>query len=139
VLTIKLGLGKFRSEKWWEKKTSAYTAAFEALHAVYNHDRITYQMMQSEQSIAPANYDDVKAKCAAGLDDIRLAANVGEFILNERCHNLLNNLAMDLSVLDGASQQRGASYIDFLRKRKELIGNAMSTLRTEARKDLQTY
>ncbi len=34
VLTLWLGLGKFRSEKWWERKAAAYVAVIEALHGM---------------------------------------------------------------------------------------------------------
>jgi hypothetical protein len=35
ILTLKLGLGKFRSEKWWERKSVAYVTTIEAMHAIY--------------------------------------------------------------------------------------------------------
>jgi hypothetical protein len=35
VLTLKLGLGKFRSEKWWERKAATYVNVIEAMHDMY--------------------------------------------------------------------------------------------------------
>jgi hypothetical protein len=34
---IWLGLSRFRSERWWERKAAAYASAIEALHAIEEH------------------------------------------------------------------------------------------------------
>lgn len=34
VVTVRLALRRFYSEKWWERKSSAYTTVIEALHHV---------------------------------------------------------------------------------------------------------
>ena len=36
LLTLWLGLRKFRSEKWWERKAVAYASAIEALHGMHD-------------------------------------------------------------------------------------------------------
>ncbi len=36
-LTVRLSLWRFRSEKWWERKTGAYSDIMEALHKVQYH------------------------------------------------------------------------------------------------------
>ena len=36
-VTVHFALKRFYSEKWWERKTEAYTAIIEALHHVRNY------------------------------------------------------------------------------------------------------
>jgi hypothetical protein len=39
LLTLKLGIAKFASEKWWECKAASYASAIEAIHAMYGASR----------------------------------------------------------------------------------------------------
>ena len=37
IITVKLSLKKFRSEKWWEKKVEVYSKIIDALHHLKNY------------------------------------------------------------------------------------------------------
>ena len=52
LLTLRLGLGKFRSEKWWEKKASAYASVIEGLHGMYDLSLAQVESIEVDQEIS---------------------------------------------------------------------------------------
>jgi len=84
LLTLRLGLGKFRSEKWWERKAVAYASAIEALHGMHDLAHIRMEAEELSEDIPADRLRSLAAISQAGLSEIRRGANIGSFVMSKR-------------------------------------------------------
>jgi hypothetical protein len=68
--TLWLELRKFRSEKWWERKASAYASAIEALHGMYDLANARMEAEEMHEDIPSERLNSLVAINLAGLSEI---------------------------------------------------------------------
>src|SRR5258708_35823296 len=83
LLTLWLGLRKFRSEKWWEKKATAYAAAIEALHGMYDISLAHVEAIEADQEISKERLATLQVVNLTGLSEVRKGASIGSFIMTK--------------------------------------------------------
>lgn len=134
ILTVRGALKKFRSEKWWEKRSDAYTAIMEALHHIKE---------QAENERAAEHHGanlpkDLAATLATNVQkataEIRLRRDVGSFVISKDAVDALNLLLKDLetALKKGLADDDAGYYSD----RISATDRAMDRLREIARRHL---
>jgi hypothetical protein len=134
ILTLKLGLGKFRSEKWWERKSAAYVAAIEAMHAMYAQAKATVDAERSGSQLSPVFQDKLTADSLAGLMDIRKSASISPFLMSKAAASIVSNFVREIDNLDVDDDPPFELYQSEIK----IASDAILRLTLEAKRDLQT-
>ena len=132
LLTLWLGLGKFRSEKWWEKKAAAYAAAIDALHGMYDLSLARVEAVESSDDISDERMAVLSAASLAGLAEIRKGASIGSFVMTGRAVLILQEVLREFDKVEVPSLH------EFHDARASILSNAILKLTTEAKRDLKT-
>jgi hypothetical protein len=132
LLTLWFGLGKFRSEKWWEKKATAYAAAIEALHGMYDLSLARVEAIEAYEDIADDRLVALQAANIAGLNEVRKGASIGEFILSKSAASILR------SVLKEFDKMEEPTLHAFYDSRATVLSDAIKKMTDEAKRDLKT-
>jgi hypothetical protein len=132
LLTLWLGLRKFRSEKWWERKAVAYASAIEALHGMHDLANARIEAEEMSEDIPAERLASLAAVSQAGLSEIRKGANIGSFVMSKRSAMILKDVLGDFDKM-----QAPTSY-EFYDKRAAIPSGAIMELTVEAKKDLRT-
>ncbi|MHC2620087.1 hypothetical protein ACVIW2_002119 [Bradyrhizobium huanghuaihaiense] len=85
VLTLKLGIGKFASEKWWEQRAAAYAAVIEALHGVRAFHAKFADSLEKGYELSEGYVSHLDQRSTSGLDEVRKGANI---VHDERARGL---------------------------------------------------
>jgi hypothetical protein len=132
LLTLRLGLGKFRSEKWWERKAVAYASAIEALHGMHDLAHIRMEAEELSEDIPADRLRSLAAISQAGLSEIRRGANIGSFVMSKRSVKILKEVLNDFDKM-----QAPTSY-EFYDRRAAILSDAIIQITAEAKRDLRT-
>ena len=130
-LTVKFSLGRFRSEKWFERRLDAYTKVIEALHFM-NH--CTDMEMKAEvegYEIDEKAKAELLASYAKGRSDLRRLTDMGALIFSPEAVALLDTLNNELLAASNAQ-----SYWEHLDAEVAAISKCLSALRPIAKRDL---
>ena len=89
ILTVWLSLRRFRSERWWERKTESYAKVIEALYGMRN-----YSFEQMEAHLRQHEWPDEKEarlrdENQKGALEVNRAVSIGEFTLSRRAAEIL--------------------------------------------------
>jgi hypothetical protein len=134
ILTLKLGLAKFRSEKWWERKAAAYVAVIEAMHAIHAYAYAMADADSSGHDVIETHRKKLSADSLAGLMEVREAASVGPFLMSKGAAGVVADLVRDMEKLDAAVEP-----VSELHKTEvKIVSEAILRLTAEAKRDLQT-
>jgi hypothetical protein len=132
LLTLWLGLGKFRSEKWWEKKASAYATAIEALHGMYDLSLARIESIEFSQEISDERLAKLQAANLSGLSEVRRGASIGAFVMSKRAALILSEVLKEFDKLDAPSSH------EFHDTRAGILSDAIHKMTAEAKRDLKT-
>lgn len=130
-LTVKFSLGRFRSEKWFERRLDAYTKVIEALHFM-NH--CTDAEMRAEEEgykIDEKAKAELHASYGKGRAELRRLTDMGALIFSPEAVALLDTLNSELRA---ASDE--PSYWQHLDAEGAAITKCLSALRPIAKRDL---
>jgi hypothetical protein len=136
LLSIRLGLSRFRSERWWERKAEAYAAVIEQLHAMYEFSKAHIEAFEGEYEFNnfPENWRKrIIKENNEGWAGIRKAASIGSFVMTKRAASTLTDLiaSHDKISVDGPEHE-------YHQARLALLNEAIIALKVEAKNDLRT-
>lgn len=134
IITLRLGLGKFRSEKWWERKSAAYVSTIEAMHANYTYAKAIVDEASSDYELSATYRDEMLKASMAGMADLRKAASIGPFLMSKRAAQIVSQLVRELDEQDPTTEP----VIDLHRSEMIKTYDAITELTQEAKKDLRT-
>jgi len=100
VVTLKMGLGKFRSEKWWERRTAAYVSAIEAMHAVYAGSKSNVDAARAGYTLTDAYQSRLYEASLTGIMEVRKAASIGRFLMSNRAATIMAELVEQIDSVD---------------------------------------
>lgn len=89
VITVKLSLKKFRSEKWWEKKTEAYSKIVDALHQLKNYCEQKLPAEYGEPSLSSEKEKELGQQYQTAYRELVKALDVGSFIITDEAVKIL--------------------------------------------------
>jgi hypothetical protein len=132
LVTLRLGLGKFRSEKWWEKKATAYATAIEALHGMYDLSLARVEAIETDQEISDERLTTLQAANLAGLSEVRKGASIGAFVMSKHAASILGEVLKEFDKIEEPSLHA------FHDTRASVLSSAISRMTREAKRDLKT-
>jgi virulence-associated protein VapD len=132
ILTVRLALRRFYSEKWWERKSAAYTAIIEALHHVREHADTNLTFSLRGKDLPPEGDRELTAKLQDAMAQLRMQRDVGSFVVSEETVNALNNLFAELDASTNTVQ-----WVEHLKTKLAALDKCLPELRRIARCDLQ--
>ncbi|MET3332486.1 MULTISPECIES: hypothetical protein [Bradyrhizobium] len=133
VLTLWLGLGKFRSEKWWERKAAAYVAVIEGLHGMHAYTKAIIDEASSDYELSDEYKKALGEASMAGNAEVRKAATIGPLLMSRHASEVLAWLVRELD-----AQEVDEPVIDYHHARLFILENALVKLRYQAKRDLRT-
>jgi len=134
LITVRLSLARFRTEKWWERKIEAYSKIVEAFHHSKSfYDKHLSAEMQGKE--LPEETDmEVKALSREAQREIDKYTDIGSFIFADDFYRKLKEYQKESDKV--LSNNRG--WTEYLIKHQELTERYMDALIVLARKDLRS-
>jgi hypothetical protein len=133
LLTLKLGIAKFASEKWWERKAAAYASVIEGLHSMYDCSRDFREAFEKNRELDDEYAEKIIAASVAGYAEIRRGENIGSFLMTKRAGKILS--AVRRNIDDANSELPNQQYHE---ERMGLLFDAIIQMTMEAKRDLKT-
>ena len=132
LVTVRLALRRFRSERMWEKKVQTYSDIFDALFHLKNHAEVQLKHFEEGVQFDVKYLKDVGDRATVSYNAIRKAALIGTFILSNEAAARLSALVVsfDHPNLDG-------DIVEELSADLQAVDGTVADLRPIAKKDLQ--
>jgi hypothetical protein len=92
VITVRLALNQFYSQKWWERKANAYSAIIEALYHVQNDLGSTFDDAIGEINLSEERKKYLEEESRKGYAEIYKAENIGAFVISKEAAECLTRL-----------------------------------------------
>lgn len=135
VLTVRLALRRFYSEKWWERKAAAYAAIIESMHHVREHaDTHLAHESPGRLPMPPDGEEKLKKELQDAMADLRKHRDVGSFLISDQATTALNALFQELEKSAQTGIQR--TYFEYLDYRVGALDQSLTEMRGIAREDL---
>ena len=131
ILSYSLGLKRYHSEKWWEKKAEVYSKIMESLYDMIIH---TERQMQ-DPSLKTNDSEKIEAELTSrskiASDQINRITVIGDFIISEVSANRLVELRKAL-----ANAANYESWYEYLEAEYSALDKCIRDMRTFAKNDL---
>jgi hypothetical protein len=134
LLTVRLALRRFYSEKWWERKSAAYTAIIESMHHLREHADTNLVFETKDRKLPPEGEELLDRNLRQAMADLRKHRDIGSFVISEEAMNVLKSLFAELEKSVKIGQLR--SYIEYLDYRVGAVDQALAKMRDVAKRDL---
>lgn len=131
LLTLKMGLAKFASEKWWERKAAAYASVIDGLHGAHKASLAYADAFDRRQELDEDYSEELVQGSVAGYAEMQRGENIGAFLMTKHTAGILRQLRLDLD-------EQGMPFGETHRKRADLLGAAIIAVMKEAKHDLKT-
>ncbi len=89
VVTVRLSLKKYRSEKWWDKKVEAYSKIIDALHQLKNYCEQKLPAEYDGHSLSPEKERELSQQSQIAHREYFKALDVGSFIISNEAVKIL--------------------------------------------------
>jgi hypothetical protein len=129
-----LGLRRFRSERWWERKAAAYAAIIESLHILEDVEDQRIEAIRESLQLPPKHIDDLRLKSVEARAEIRKYANLGGFVVTDRTTSILDDVTDALAI----PYRDGELMLNYHEERWAAVGKALAAVKIEAKNDLRT-
>jgi len=96
VLTVRLALRRFYSEKSWERRSAAYSEIIKALHHLREHADTNLQFTLIAKDIPEEGDARLTKEMEAAIAQLRLHRDLGTFVICDEAVDLLNALFKEL-------------------------------------------
>ena len=96
ILSVKLALRRFRQERWWERKSQAYTDLFAALFHVQRYNRVLLSRIEEGTQVSSDYLDRVAELATEGYSEIRKSVALGTFVFSAETAGRLEALQIEL-------------------------------------------
>lgn len=130
-LTVKFSLGRFRSEKWFERRLDAYTKVIEALHFMKHCTEAELRAEEQAYEIEEETKAELLGSYAKGRSDLRRLTDMGALVFSPAAVVLLDTLNRELLAATDAH-----TYWEHLDAEGAAISTCLSELRPIAKRDL---
>jgi len=130
-ITVRLSLGRFRSERWWESKQSAYEHVIEALHHRKASMNAALREVYFGRSVGEGTRELLRERSREGSLEIEKAANVGAFLLAEEAQDAVQQYQRYIETAD-----YDPNWVAALENDLERLDACLSKVIAIAKKDL---
>jgi len=133
MIAVHLALGRFRQEKWWEKKYDAYEEILRALHHMKRDFSDSYERLtESKRDRTPEQEAAFTKAFQTASADLMRHRDLGDFLLSVRAVELLAEFGRGTVEASGGAKQ----YWEYLDANLIVISATLDQMRTEAKRDL---
>lgn len=132
VLTVHLALRRFYTEKWWERKSAAYTEIVEALHHVRNHADTNLAFLKHGRELPEEGEKELTEKLEGAMAELRKQLDIGNLVLSEEAVAAMNKLMTELEASTNTDQ-----WHEHLALKLIAVDRCLADMRHIARKDLR--
>ena len=131
VVTVKLSLRRFYTERWWERKAEAYTRIIECLYHIkaYSDSKVPEYLEGAEYS--PERKQKLSEEYAAAHRDLDKTTAIGSYIICDHAAQILD----ELKKRPGLSWENNPPW-EIFEDDAKAYGEALNKLRAVAKKDL---
>jgi hypothetical protein len=131
-VAVRLALGRFRQEKWWERKYEAYTEMLASLHRMKKSLLVEANLNLNGQEPTPEQKAVSEADHEAGSAELMRHADLGDFLISPHACRLLRRFGEDVR----QASKPGVMYGDYLEGNIEAADRFIEGLKVAAKKDL---
>lgn len=131
LVTVRLSLRSFYSEKWWERKADAYSAIVESLYNMKAYVEAYRDAIGQGKDFRRDTTNEVVRKAAEGRDQVFRAAAIGSFIISNEAADSLGHLRDEL-----VRQVEPGSLFTELDEHAGIVTRHLQQIRELAKKDL---
>lgn len=89
LLTVKLSLARFRTERIWEKKALAYERVIDAIHKAKKFSSEHLDAQYSGHDLPDERNEELRKLANEAKDEISRAADIGGFILSTQALEII--------------------------------------------------
>ena len=131
-IAVRLAIGRFREEKWWERKYEAYAEMLTSLHRMKKGLLIEANMSARDQELTPEQRAEYDADHKVGTADLMRHTDLGDFLVSPEACRLLRQFGEDVS----QASEPGVMYGDYLEGNIGAAERLIEGLKVVAKKDL---
>jgi hypothetical protein len=132
VLTVQLALRRFYSEKWWERRSDAYSEIIKALHQVREHADTNLQFALRDKDLPEEGDARLTKEMQEAIGQLRLHRDLGVFVICDEAVDLLNVLFKELD--DSTKTQWWQEHLEL---KIMAVDKCLKEMRRVARKELK--
>jgi hypothetical protein len=133
VVSIWMGLRRFRFERWWERKATSYAAAIEGLHAMYDCSKAFADASLKGYELSEIFEEKLVEENLKGWAELRKGSSIGSFVMTQRATEILTKVNRRLE-----QQKEELPNHEFHSARCDMLSEAIAFMTIEAKKDLGT-
>lgn len=128
IITVRLSLRQFRSQRWWDRKEAAYSQIIDALHDLQRYTDTLGRDMVGER-VTEEHMERLRKQHESAYDQLYRLTNTGAFVISKRAAEIL----IELNKSDRSVSQWSP---DFFADQAKAFGVALAAMRAEAKRDL---
>ncbi len=138
LVTVRLSLRQFRSERWWEKKEDSYSRIISALFYVHHHNEAIIQDANDQGTGNSLEVERRAPRSAEAGDTIDEATAVASFRISTEAAKVLQNLKQERARIWKQLRHDASwpEYIGCLEDENRALAATLSAFRDHVRKDL---
>jgi hypothetical protein len=130
---VVLGLWRYRSERWWERKATAYANIIEALHTIEDVHNQWIEAIEKTVQLPGERLEKLRIADRDAHAEIRKYANQGGFVITTRAADALDEFSKILGEGPGSRDK-----YEYYNDRAVAASTALATVKQEASADLKT-
>lgn len=133
LVTLRLGIAKFASEKWWERKAESYASVIEGLHKMHRCYSTLGEAAERGYEYQEDFVAELNEGCSSGYAKMQRGENIGSFLMTKEAVKILTRLRLALDDLDDPMDPIDQNF-----ERAKLVTDAIIAMTAEAKNDLKT-
>jgi len=132
LLTVKLSLRKFYTERWWERKADAYSRIVEALlrHKNYVEQKLEIEMSYPKEDRGKGK--DIERQWADANAELERAVDLGAFVISEETEEIIRKF-----LKRPIGDPNYYSPVDVMETDLSYVKKCLSSVKVAAKKDLR--
>ena len=135
VVTVQLSLGRFRSERWWDRKEEAYSKIVEALYHWKRHVDAWVAREELGQTLPEDKMDELDLLGTEAREEIGRAIDIGTFIISEDGVSCLETLHAELN--EATRKYHPKDFSRYIDAEQAALGKCLKAIRDCAKRDLE--
>ena len=97
LITVFLSMRKFRTEKWWETRVSAYIDLIDSLHSLKEYADVYLGEAVEGRNVGDKEKEKLNADYIMAFSRVRRAANVGSLLFSASAHKEISSCVNGLN------------------------------------------
>jgi len=134
IVTVRLSLRQFYSQKWWGKRAEAYTSILESLHYMKRSFDEEFNADLMGRELSEARQKQLRKKFLSGYDELQKRLDISHFILSDEANKALKEFKADYQEAKDAP-----SWAEHLYHGLNATDTAIKKLSNVAKNDLKGH